>query len=88
MNTSDTEMNDANTAWSSPEASSSASASLDLLGGLCLLDDLSDGLLNMLDGLLGVSLDEDSLKNSDSFLVTHSSNHVSHGSLGSGGGFE
>ena len=66
-------------------------SNLDLLGGLSLfgfLDDLSDGLLNMPDGLLGVSLVEDSLKNSDGFLVTHSSNHVSHGSLGSGGGSE
>ena len=61
---------------------------LDVLGLFGFLDDLSDGLLNMLDGLLGVSLFEDLLKNSDGFLVTHSSNHVSHGSLGSGGGSE
>merc|ERR1711988_1922855 len=56
--------------------------------GGSLLDDLLKSFLSMPDGLLGVSLSQDLLKDVDSLFGTHGFDHVSDGPLGSGGRLE
>ena len=56
--------------------------------GGCLFDDLLDSFLNMLDGLLGVSLSQDLLEDVDSLFGAHGLDHVSDGPLGSVGRLE